>query len=73
MTSKDPASNWEKQGDIILLHSSLNTVGLIIGDAEAVVRALLDNLGETGTPVVPTFTFNNSDPHTWPIAPALGQ
>lgn len=42
----------------------------MVGGAETIVRALLGNLG---TLVVPTFTLNNSDPHSWPIAPVPGQ
>lgn len=44
-----------KRGDIVLVHSSLSSLGHVEGGAQAVVDALLAVLGETGTLVVPTF------------------
>ena len=44
-----------KQGDIVLLHSSLASIGNVEGGAEAVVDAFLETLGTTGTLVVPVF------------------
>lgn len=44
-----------KHGDIVLLHSSLASLGKIAGGAQTVLDAFLDVLGETGTLVVPTF------------------
>lgn len=44
-----------KPGDIVLLHSSLASLGQVEGGARSVVDAFLDVLGETGTLVVPTF------------------
>ena len=42
-------------GDIVLLHSSLSSLGQVEGGAEAVVRAFGQVLGESGTLVVPIF------------------
>jgi aminoglycoside 3-N-acetyltransferase len=42
-------------GDIVLLHSSLSSIGHVEGGAVTVVRAFMDVLGEEGTLVVPTF------------------
>ena len=42
-------------GDIVLLHSSLASMGHVEGGAEAVVDAFLDVLGPEGTLVVPIF------------------
>lgn len=42
-------------GDIVLLHSSLASLGQVEGGADAVVDAFLDVLGSDGTLVVPTF------------------
>jgi aminoglycoside 3-N-acetyltransferase len=44
-----------KQGDIVLLHSSLGSMGNIEGGAETVVNAFLETLGKNGTLVVPVF------------------
>lgn len=52
-------------GDIVLVHSSLSSLGWVCGGAVAVVRALLDVLGPDGTLVVPAHTGGNSDPKDW--------
>ncbi len=44
-----------KQGDIVLLHSSLASLGKVKGGAEAVVESFLTVLGDTGTLVAPVF------------------
>ncbi|KAJ5157393.1 aminoglycoside acetyltransferase [Penicillium canariense] len=65
-----------KQGDIILLHSSLSSLGWVCGGAEAVVLAFLDAIGNTGTLVVPTQSGDNSDPREWkhpPVPPEWHQ
>lgn len=49
------------EGDVLLVHSSLSSLGWVNGGAEAVVRALLKVLGD-GTLVVPTFTDYLSAP-----------
>jgi aminoglycoside 3-N-acetyltransferase len=45
------------EGDVVLVHSAMRTFGRIEGGGDAVVDALLEVLGPTGTLVVPTFTF----------------
>ncbi|MDP6775886.1 MAG: AAC(3) family N-acetyltransferase [Candidatus Latescibacteria bacterium] len=42
-------------GDIVLVHSSLSSLGHVEGGAETVVEAILRVLGPSGTLVVPTF------------------
>lgn len=59
-----------KQGDTILLHSSLSSLGWVNGGAETVVSALLEVVGDRGTLVVPTHTGDNSDPAEWQSPPA---
>jgi len=44
-----------REGDIVLLHSSLSSFGQVEGGARTVVEAFLAVLGERGTLVVPTF------------------
>jgi len=57
------------RGDLVLLHSSLSSLGWVVGGAPAVVLALLDVLGPAGTLVVPTQTGDNSDPEDWSRPP----
>lgn len=42
-------------GDVVMLHSSLGSIGHVEGGAKAVVEAFLGVLGPTGTLVAPTF------------------
>ncbi len=44
-----------KTGDIVLLHSSLSSIGAVEGGADAVIEAFLDVLGPAGTLAVPIF------------------
>ncbi len=43
------------EGDRVILHSSLSSLGTVAGGADAVVDAFLDVLGASGTLLVPTF------------------
>ena len=45
-----------KEGDAILVHSSLSSFGYVEGGADTVIDALLETVGKSGTVVVPTFT-----------------
>ncbi len=58
-----------RQGEILLAHSSLSSLGWVNGGAATVVRALLDVLGPDGTLVVPTQTGDLSDPALWQAPP----
>jgi aminoglycoside 3-N-acetyltransferase len=50
---------------VLMVHSSLSSLGRVLGGAPAVVRALLTVLGPGGTLVMPTFSPEVSDPACW--------
>ncbi len=53
-------------GQTLLVHSSLKALGgHVLGDAPAVVDALLEVVTPEGTLVMPTNSTNNTDPSTW--------
>ncbi|WP_406250371.1 aminoglycoside N(3)-acetyltransferase [Microbacterium sp. M] len=54
-----------RPGRTVLVHSSLRSLGWVCGGSQAVIMALLDVLGPSGTLVVPTQTSDNTDPATW--------
>jgi aminoglycoside 3-N-acetyltransferase len=58
-----------REGDTVIVHSSLRAVGWVPGGPVAMVQALLDALGPAGTLVVPTQTMGNSDPRHWQRPP----
>lgn len=53
-------------GQIVLVHTSMKALGgHVVGDAPAVVDALMEVLTPAGTLVMPTNSTNNTDPATW--------
>lgn len=51
-----------KKGDNVIVHTSLSSLGFVVGGAETVIRALLEIVGEEGTIVMPSQTWKNLDP-----------
>lgn len=51
-----------KAGDKVVVHSSLSSFGEVEGGADAVIDAILEVLGNSGTLIVPTFNF---EPGVW--------
>lgn len=56
------------RGDRVFVHSSMSSLGHVVGGADTVVDALLDAVGPTGLVAVPTFTRYDEpyDPSTSP-------
>ena len=61
----DLAALGVTRGMTLLVHSSLSSIGWVVGGAPTVVRALLSVLGESGTLVMPAATPHCTDPATW--------
>jgi len=69
-----PFNDLPADDPAVVVHSSLKSIGFVIGGAEAVVRALLDWVGKDGTLIFPAFSYSLSDPEQWhhpPVAPHL--
>jgi aminoglycoside 3-N-acetyltransferase len=54
-----------RPGMTLLVHSSLSSMGWVCGHAMAVILALEQALGTSGTLVMPTHTTHLSDPEEW--------
>ena len=52
-------------GTTLVVHSSLSAIGWVLGGAPAVVRALLDAVGDHGNLAMPAATPHCADPATW--------
>jgi len=58
-----------RAGDILLVHSSLSSIGWVCGAAQAVVIALQQVITENGTLIMPAHSGANSDPAEWKNPP----
>ena len=66
---KDLRALGISQGDVLMVHSSLSSLGEVFGRQEAVVRALLKAVGSEGTIVMPAFTWENDVPENFENPP----
>lgn len=53
-----------KKGQIVGVHSSLKSIGYVIGGPDTVIDALLEVVGEDGTIIMPTFSNSTADATT---------
>ena len=47
-----------KKGDVLIVHSSLSSFGLVDGGAEAVIDAIIETVRMEGAVVMPTYSVN---------------
>ena len=59
-----------KEGMVLEVHSSLKSLGYVIGGAQTVVDALIDAVGFEGTLVMPIQASSNCEPYFWENPPA---
>ncbi len=57
------------EGERVIVHASLSSLGYVVGGAEAVIQALMDVLTSTGTLVMPTQSPQLSEPSFWENPP----
>ena len=58
-----------KQGDTLLVHASLSSLGYVVGGAETLFLVIREVIGNEGTIVVPSQTVEISDPASWQYPP----
>jgi aminoglycoside 3-N-acetyltransferase len=51
-----------QSGQTIIVHTSLRSLGWVIGGAQAYIQALIQAVGASGTLVMPSQTYRNLDP-----------
>jgi len=52
-------------GDVICVHVSMASLGLVIGGPRAVIEGLIDSVGGAGTLMMPAYSGDLSDPAEW--------
>lgn len=57
------------EGSVLLVHSSLRSLGWVCGGGVALIQALINALGDNGTLVMPAHSGDLSDPSTWSYPP----
>jgi aminoglycoside 3-N-acetyltransferase len=67
--ARDLAALGLAPGGVAIVHSSLKSLGYVVGGPVAVIAALERVLGPGGTLVMPTFSGQLTDPETWMAPP----
>lgn len=67
--AKDLRSLGLKEGMVVIVHSSLKSLGWVSGGPVAVIQALMDVVTKDGTIIMPTQTGEYSDPSLWEAPP----
>lgn len=62
---QDLTSLGIQEGDIVLVHSSLSSLGWVCGGPQAVIQSLLRLIGDMGTLIMPAHSGDWSDPAEW--------
>ena len=60
--SEDLSALGVRRGGVLLVHSSLRSLGYVPGGAETVIRGLLHALGEEGTLLLPSLSYDHATP-----------
>jgi aminoglycoside 3-N-acetyltransferase len=58
-----------ERGDVVEVHSSLKSLGFVVGGARTVIDALMAVVGDVGTIVMPLQSKDNSEPSSWRYPP----
>ena len=58
-----------EEGSTLLVHSSLSSLGWVVGGAEAAILALEGALGEAGTLMMPAYSMSFPEPALWEDPP----
>ena len=66
LTKKDLSEAFKelglKENDIVMVHASLSSLGYVCGGAQAVIEAIIETVGDSGSIMMPTQSWKNLDP-----------
>ncbi len=54
-----------ESGDVVITHTEMSKIGWVVGDAPAVIDALMETVTENGTIVMPAHSTGNTEPRNW--------
>jgi aminoglycoside 3-N-acetyltransferase len=58
-----------RPGMALMVHSSLSSLGWVVGDSETVVLGLEEAVGDQGTILMPAFSYDVAEPSDWKNPP----